>query len=133
MSVIASARISTSVATLRDLAPADIPAISDYWLLSSDGYLADMGVDRARLGSQEDIRKKFSNAIRTGDPTQPTLAFAVTLDDRFVGYTLLNRYSNEVNYSHWHIIRPISEPKDSQPPSIPTASRPISISCPSRG
>lgn len=106
MSVIASAKISTSVASLRDLTPADIPAISDYWLRSSDGYLADMGVDRARLGSQVDIRKKFSNAIRTGDSTQPTLAFAITLDDRFVGYTLLNRYTNEVNYSHWHIIAP---------------------------
>jgi len=27
-------------------------------------------------------------------------------DDRLVGYTLLNRYSEDVNYSHWHIIVP---------------------------
>jgi hypothetical protein len=106
MPVIASTKITSGIAALRDLAPDDLPAIAAYWLLSPDDYLADMGVDRQRLGSKDDIHKKFSNAIRTGDPTQSILALAITLDERLAGYTLLNRYSDLVNYSHWHIIAP---------------------------
>jgi hypothetical protein len=65
-----------------------------------------MGVDRQRLGSHDEIHRRFSSAIRTGQASQPSIALAITLDDRLVGYTLLNRYSADVNYSHWHIIVP---------------------------
>lgn len=106
MAIFASVETSNGVAGLRDLTPADVPAIVDYWLLSPDEYLAFMGVDRERLGSGDDIRKRFLNAIRTGDPAQSTIALAITLDECLVGYTLLNRYSDDVNYSHWHIVVP---------------------------
>ena len=33
-----------------------------------------------------------------------SFALAITLDEQLIGYTLLNRYSEDVNYSHWHII-----------------------------
>jgi hypothetical protein len=106
MSNIASAKTASGLAGLRDLTASDLPAIADYWLLSPDEYLVAMGVDRQRLGSAEDIHKRFFNAIRTGQPVQPSIALAITLDEGLVGYTLLNRYSAEVNYSHWHIIVP---------------------------
>jgi hypothetical protein len=106
MSNFASAKTASGLAGLRDLASADLPAIADYWLLSPDEYLVAMGVDRQRLGSAEDIHKRFFNAIRTGQPNQPSIALAITLDEDLVGYTLLNRYSAEVNYSHWHIVVP---------------------------
>jgi hypothetical protein len=106
MSNIASAKTASGLAGLRDLTSSDLPAIADYWLLSPDEYLVAMGVDRQRLGSAEDIHKRFFNAIRTGQPVQPSIALAITLDEGLVGYTLLNRYSAEVNYSHWHIIVP---------------------------
>lgn len=63
-----------------------------------------MGVDRARLGSAEDIHRRFLNAIRSGDQNQRSISLGITLDERLIGYTLLNRYSEDVNYSHWHII-----------------------------
>ena len=106
MSVFTSVKIPIGTAGLRDLSPADLPAIIDYWLRSPNEFLAEMGVDRARLGSQDDIRKKFSNAIRTGDATQSSFALAITFNDQLAGYTLLNRYSADVNYSHWHIVVP---------------------------
>ena len=106
MSVFAAVKTACGVAGLRDLAPADLPAISDYWLLSPEEHLTFMGVDRKLLGSQEDIHRRFLNAIRTGDPSQSTISLAVTLDEQLVGYTLLNRYSEDVNYSHWHITVP---------------------------
>ena len=104
MSTLASVKTVHGIAGLRDLAPVDLSMISDYWLLSPVEYLDFMGVDRQRLGSSEDIRRRFVDAIRTGDPSQSAIALAITLDDRLVGYTLLNRYTEEVNYSHWHIV-----------------------------
>jgi hypothetical protein len=104
MSIFASVKTANGVAGLRDVTPADLQAIVNYWLLSPDEDLAFMGVDRQLLGSEENIQKRFLNAIRTGNPTQSTISIGITLDERLVGYTLLNRYSEDVNYSHWHII-----------------------------
>jgi len=104
MTVFASLTTASGVVGMRDLAPADLPAITDYWVLSPEEYLTFMGVDRKRLGSREDIHRRFLSAIRTGDVNQSNISLAITLDERLVGYTLLNRYSEEVNYSHWHIM-----------------------------
>jgi hypothetical protein len=104
VSIFASVKTANGVAGLRDVTPADHQAIVNYWLLSPDEDLAFMGVDRQLLGSEENIHKRFLNAIRTGNPTQSTISIGITLDERLVGYTLLNRYSEDMNYSHWHII-----------------------------
>jgi RimJ/RimL family protein N-acetyltransferase len=106
MATLASVKTANGFASLRDITAADVPAIVDYWVLAPDGHLASMGVDRQRLGTREDIYRRFATAIRTGDACQSNIALGVTLDDRLVGYTLLNRYSDDVNYSHWHIIEP---------------------------
>lgn len=89
---------------LRDLMADDVPAIVDYWLHSPAEFLDAMGVDRVRLGSAEQIHERFATAIPTGDSGQSRMAFGIWLDEQFAGYTLLNRYSDEVNYAHWHII-----------------------------
>jgi hypothetical protein len=34
------------------------------------------------------------------------MAFGITVNGDFAGYTLLNHYTPEVNYSHWHITTP---------------------------
>lgn len=104
MSTFASVKTRHGIAGLRDLTAADIPAIIDYWLLSPLEHLDFMGVNRQLLGSSEDIHRRFVNAVRTGDSSQSVIALAITLDEQLVGYTLLNRYSEDVNYSHWHII-----------------------------
>jgi hypothetical protein len=91
------------VAGLRDLARADIELIVEYW----HGGIADLeflGIDQARLGTPASTWRRFEVALRNGDPAQPSIAYAITLDDRMVGYTLLNQYSPETNYSHWHLI-----------------------------
>jgi RimJ/RimL family protein N-acetyltransferase len=106
VSTFASIKTEQGIAGLRDLTPDDIPEIVDYWLSSPDEYLAFMGVDRQLLGTHEIIHRRFLNAIRTEDPAQSAISLGITLDERLVGYTLLNRYSEEVNYSHWHITLP---------------------------
>jgi hypothetical protein len=93
-------------AALRDFSAQDVDAVIEYWLTSSDDFLDFMGVDRNRLGTAQDISRRFLSAIRTGDPNQKTIAFTITLNGELAGYTLLNRYTPEQNYSHWHITAP---------------------------
>lgn len=102
------ARVETpmGLAELRALEERDVPAIVCYWLESGDEHLDFLGIDRKLLGSRTEIEQRFRGAIPSGDPDQARLAFAITLDGVCVGYTLLNRYALETNYSHWHIIDP---------------------------
>jgi len=100
------ARTACGAAGLRDLVRDDITAIVDYWTKSPPEFLEFMGVDRGRLGGEAEIAARLAQAIRTGDEKQANMAFGIMLDARLVGYTLLNRYSREENYSHWHIIVP---------------------------
>jgi len=99
-------KTASAVAGLRDLVAEDIPAIVEYWTKSLPEFLEFMGVDRERLGGEAEITARLSQAIRTGDKTQANIALGITLDEQLVGYTLLNRYSEEENYSHWHIVVP---------------------------
>jgi RimJ/RimL family protein N-acetyltransferase len=93
------------LAVLRDLAESDLEHIVRYW---HDGGadLEFLGIDPAKLGKPEDTHARYVRAVRNGDPAQPNIAFTITLDGEFVGYTLLNQYAPESNYSHWHIIAP---------------------------
>lgn len=91
------------VAGLRDLGRDDIDRIVEYW----HGGIADLeflGIDLRRLKTPESTKQRFEVALRNGDPAQPNIAYAITLDGKMIGYTLLNQYTPETNYSHWHII-----------------------------
>jgi RimJ/RimL family protein N-acetyltransferase len=94
------------VAVLRDLKSDDIEEIVRFWYGSGDEFLDFMGIDRSRLGTAQDTRQRFIQAIRTGEAKQPSIAFAITLNGDYSGYTLLNRYAADINYSHWHITNP---------------------------
>src|SRR5205085_10835872 len=93
-------------AGLRDLGHDDIEQIVRFWYGSGDEFLDFLGIDRSRLGSTEDTRQRFIKAIRTGDAHQSSVAFAITVNGGYVGYTLLNIYAPDINYSHWHITNP---------------------------
>lgn len=99
----AEQKTAEGIATLCDADEADIESIIDYWYSSTEEYLADMGVDLARLGKPEQARMRYLRALRNGDPAQSSVLFAIKLEGRFVGFTLLNQYEPQTNYSHWHI------------------------------
>jgi RimJ/RimL family protein N-acetyltransferase len=102
----ASTQTKLGIAALRDLHVDDLDAIVRFWYESGDEFLDFIGIDRSRLGTKESTFQRFRRAIRTGDPNQQNLAFAITLDDQLAGYTLLNQYAPDTNYSHWHIMNP---------------------------
>ena len=102
----ASITTPAGLAVLRDLKPDDIEDIVRFWFGSGDEFLDFLGIDRSLLGTQEDTRQRFTQAIRTGDTGQSSVSFALDVDGSFAGYTLLNRYSPKINYSHWHITDP---------------------------
>jgi RimJ/RimL family protein N-acetyltransferase len=106
MTIPAHQQTPTGLAALDDLSEDDVDAIVRYWHEASDAHLDFLGIDRARLGGPSDTRARFESAVRTGNSGQKSTAFAVRLDAVLVGYTLLNRYAAESNYSHWHIIAP---------------------------
>jgi hypothetical protein len=106
MLIHASANTAVGQAELRDLDPGGIDAIVRFWYESGDEFLDFLGVDRPRLGTPEATRQRFLRAIRTGDPHQQSIALGITVNGVLAGYTLLNRYTPETNYSHWHIINP---------------------------
>lgn len=99
----ASVTTRNGIAQLSNLEPAHVPLITRYWLNSGDAHLDFLGIDRKRLGDEHEIAERFRCAIRSGRSDQPAQGFAITLDGCFVGYTLLNHYDTEINYSHWHV------------------------------
>lgn len=95
-------------ATIRDLVVDDIDDIVRYWHHSGTEHLEFLGIDCTKLGSPEDTRKRFLHAIRTNDVNQANVALAITLDQRLIGYSNLNRYGPDDNYPHLHLIDPSS-------------------------
>src|SRR5579871_4875465 len=62
----AEQKTAEGIATLCDAQEADIESIIDYWYSSTEEYLADMGVDRTRLGKPEQARLRYRRALRNG-------------------------------------------------------------------
>lgn len=71
-----------------------------------DDFLDFLGIDRSLLGSRDDTRQRFTRAMWNGDVNQSNVAFAITVNGDYAGYTLLNRYGPDDNYSHWRITNP---------------------------
>jgi RimJ/RimL family protein N-acetyltransferase len=89
-------------AALRDLVAEDIDHIVAYLHDERDEHLNSL-IDRKRLGTPEDTRRRFFTAVRTGRADQRHIAFAITVDGQFAGFTSLVRHAPQDNYSHWHV------------------------------
>jgi hypothetical protein len=98
----ARTQTKAGLATLRDTAPDECEAMAAYFH-RPDAHL-DTLIDRRKLGPVSMMTEGFRQMIRTGDPGQLRTAYAIYLDDRFIGFTALFRQTSEINYSHWHII-----------------------------
>jgi len=113
VSVISSNVDSSTLVTLptragelcvRDAIAEDVDAFVSYWHESGDAHLQFLGIDRAKLGTVEDTRKRFLEMRRQG-PDQASIAFTITLNGVVIGYTNINRYGPNDNYPHLHTYR----------------------------
>jgi hypothetical protein len=93
------------IAALRDLTPADVDPIAAYLHDENDTHLGRL-IDRTRLGTPEDTRRRFLALMRTGESDQRATAFVITVAGKFAGFTNLNRHGPADNYSHWHVTDP---------------------------
>jgi hypothetical protein len=100
----AQTKTKLGVASFRDATADDADWMAAYFL-RPDAHL-DTLIDRARLGTADEMAARFRAMIRSGDPTQQRTAFIVDLNDDRVGFTTLFRQTTDVNYSHWHIVDP---------------------------
>lgn len=98
----ASVATKLGVATLRDITAADAPMMAAYFY-RADPHM-DTLIDRAKLPSQGELEQQFVSQIRSGDPEQKYISFAIDLDGAFVGFTVLARETPTHNHSHWHIM-----------------------------
>ena len=74
----AEQKTAEGIATLCDAQEADIEPIIDYWYSSTEDYLADMGVDRRRLGTPEQARLRYMRALRNGNPVNFAISAAAS-------------------------------------------------------
>ncbi|MET7300428.1 GNAT family protein [Embleya sp. NPDC005575] len=89
----------------RDLSEADIPLIIGYWAGASDSWLEGLNVSRQRLGSEADMRARFSNMIRgVGDADR--VAFVTECNGDVMSYSNIHIVDNgAAAYLHGHVIR----------------------------
>lgn len=105
VTVHASALTRAGRLAVRDATPEDVDAYVNYWHYSGEEIKDLIGIDRKKLGSPEDSRKRFLNMVRVPGTEQANVVFTVTLDDEVIGYSNLNRYGPDDNYAHLHTYR----------------------------
>jgi hypothetical protein len=74
----AEQKTAEGTAPFCDAEEADIDPIVDYWYSSTAEYLADMGVDLARLGKPEQARTRYMRALRSGDLAQSSILYSMS-------------------------------------------------------
>lgn len=105
---VSNAKIHTSLQaragrlTLRDAMLSDVRAYVHYWHYSGEKTKDLLAIDRKKLGTPEDSRRRFFDMIRIPGANQPNVIFTITLNDEVIGYTNINRYGPEDNYVHLH-------------------------------
>jgi RimJ/RimL family protein N-acetyltransferase len=100
-----SLTLSGGTIRLRDLTEADVDACVAYWHDNDPELLRLLNIDLDKLGSPEETRARFLSMRRTGDREQPAVAFAVSLDERLIGYVNINRQGSDA-FPHVHIFDP---------------------------
>ena len=103
--ILTSVHVPTGVLSFRDAVPADVEAYVTYWHYSGEEVKDLLGIDRERLGTPDDSRERFMKMIRTPGVHQPNVIFSITLNGEVIGYTNINQYSPDENYTHLHTYR----------------------------
>lgn len=90
--------------SVRELELRDIPAITDYWLLSDKAHLERMGVNVEKMLSREKWEKMLSEQLRQDYTKKSSYCMIWELDGKAIGHSNVNMivYGDKA-YMHLHI------------------------------
>lgn len=76
---------------VRDIEKGDIPFICNYWYHSPPGFIESIGVDTAKLPSEDDFAKSLNDKIESNRtlPESKLNALAIVVDERAIGFHTL--------------------------------------------
>lgn len=96
--------IRGSTLQFRDMQPSDVDAIVPYWRDRPDEKLRILGVDRAVIGTESEIKGRLLKLVRSDDPRQDRLGFVFDLDGEIIGYLNIHIVGEGRAYAHIHFI-----------------------------
>ncbi len=93
--------------TVRELQLSDIEPLTNYWLKSDPDYMQSLGVDLAKMPSQEQWQAMLSAQITQDYSEKQSYALIWVLGGRAIGHSNVNKIVfGEEAYMHLHIWYP---------------------------
>ncbi|OON67847.1 GNAT family N-acetyltransferase [Hymenobacter sp. CRA2] len=90
--------------SVRELQPADIEPLADYWLNSSPAHLTGMGVDLAKMPGRAEWIAMLTEQLHTPGPAKQSYCLIFEVDGRAVGHTNINQIRpGEQAHMHLHL------------------------------
>lgn len=90
--------------SVRELQPADVPDLLNYWFTASDDYLHGLGVDISRMPAKDDFRRMLELQLSVPYEQKKAYALIWLLDNVPVGHSNLNPITfGEHAWMHLHL------------------------------
>ncbi|MCB9081791.1 MAG: GNAT family N-acetyltransferase [Lewinellaceae bacterium] len=97
---------------VREITPADISLIADYWLLSPPAFLQSMGVDLAKLPSREGLTQMLTAQIQAPPAAKKSYALIWEIEGKPAGHSNVNDIVfGQQATMHLHLWQPNSRQK----------------------
>ena len=98
-------QMRAGILAIQDANPYDVDAYVNYWHHSGQEIKKLLGIDQEKLGNPQDSRERFLKMIRVPGIYQANVIFSISLNNRVIGYTNVNRHGPDENYIHLHTYR----------------------------
>ena len=92
---------------VREISKPDIQSIANYWSNAENDYLTGMGVDLAKMPSEDALKHMLENQIELPYDQKAALAIVACIDSKTIGHCNVNRieFGNQA-HMHLHIWHP---------------------------
>lgn len=102
----------TSVLSIREIEPADVPLLTSYWITATEEHLRGMGADPARMPAEEDWHQRLYTQIATPYHQKLSWALILLIDGIPSGHCNINKITpDEQAWMHLHLWQAASRQK----------------------
>ena len=91
---------------VRDIEPADVDSIINYWHNGDREYWESIGVDVRKIVSVEKTRATFMKSLPDRRTPSDRITIVAAIPSGIIAYTNVNLESDTVGYAHVHVIEP---------------------------